>query len=128
MKHEFEIDGKRVNAEAEWIGGTLWIHMNGRSFTYENENDAKKKKRGASGTAGDLVSMMPGKITKILRNVGESVERGAAILVMEAMKMEYTMKSEGPGMITAVNCKAGDQVTAGKVLVQIKPAGEGQIE
>jgi biotin carboxyl carrier protein len=101
--------------------------MNGRSFKFESEKDTKSKRRGPAKTAGDLVSVMPGKITKILRRVGESVERGGAVLVMEAMKMEYTMKSEGPGVITAVNVKAGDQVTAGKVLVQIKPvtaAGE----
>ena len=67
-------------------------------------------------------------LTEVGQGAFAVFERGQPLLVMEAMKMEYTMKSEGPGVITAVNVKAGDQVTAGKVLVQIKPmAAAGEI-
>ena len=123
MRHEFEIDGKRVRAEAEWVRGVLWIHFDGRSFPYESEKDQKSKRRGGGGTgkAGDILSPMPGKITKVLVKAGDQVDRGAVVLVMEAMKMEYTLKSEGPGTVEAVSCQVGDQVTLGKMLVKVKP-------
>lgn len=123
MRHEFEIDGKRVVAEAQWIGGRLWLHLNGKTFIHEDgAPGARKRSKGGSGQAGDLVAPMPGRITKIFGRVGEDVIKGDPVLVMEAMKMEYTLKSEGPGTIESLQCQVGDQVTLGKVLVKIKPS------
>lgn len=121
MRQELMLDGKRVQAEAQWIAGQLWIHLNGKTFVYESEAEKKReKKKHSAGHAGDLLAPMPGKVTKVLGQVGEQVQKGEPILVMEAMKMEYTLKAEGPGFIEAVHCKVGDQVTLGKVLVKIK--------
>ncbi|MNU08488.1 2-oxoglutarate carboxylase large subunit [compost metagenome] len=67
---------------------------------------------------------MPGKVTKLLLGVGSAVQAGQAVLVMEAMKMEYTLKSEIAGTIETIECAAGDQVVLGKTLVKIKPASK----
>jgi biotin carboxyl carrier protein len=64
---------------------------------------------------------MPGKVTKILLTPGSAVEVGQAVLVMEAMKMEYTLKAEIAGEVESVNCAVGEQVALGKALVKIKP-------
>lgn len=121
MRHRFEIDGREVRAESEWVGGQLWIRLNGKTFVYEDETKKRQGKRASSGQAGDILAPMPGKVTKVLRQKGDSVMKGDAILVMEAMKMEYTLKSEGPGRVEKVDCQPGDQVTLGKVLVKIVP-------
>lgn len=126
MRFEFQQNGKTEVAEAEWVQGSLWIHLHGRSFIYESpsEKKAKSRQQVSSGQAGNLLAPMPGKITRILKSSGETVVKGDLVLVMEAMKMEYTLKSEGPGVIESIDCAVGDQVTLGKTLVRIKSSQE----
>ena len=121
MRHDFEIEGKHVVGESQWVGNQLWIHLNGKTFSVENREQQKRRGAAATGKTGDLAAPMPGKITKVLKKSGDTVTQGEVVLVMEAMKMEYTIKSEGPGVIDAVLCQVGDQVTLGKVLVKISP-------
>lgn len=121
MRHRFAIEDRDVQAESEWIGGQLWIRLNGKTFVYEDESKKRQQRRASAGQAGDILAPMPGKITKVLRQKGDALMKGDAVLVMEAMKMEYTLKAEGPGRVESVGCQVGDQVTLGKVLVKITP-------
>lgn len=106
---------------AQIIKGTLWIHLNGRTVSVEVNPGRKSRKKGAAGSSDTLTAPMPGKVTKILLKPGAAVEPGQAVLVMEAMKMEYTLKAEIGGAIDAINCAVGEQVALGKTLVKIKP-------
>lgn len=116
-----EQDGKSFQVYAQKIKGEIWIHLNGKTFIYEDETRQIKKKGTKSLHAGDLIAPMPGKITKILKKGNEFVKRGEPVVVMEAMKMEYTLKADGDGQVTAINCQLGEQVTLGKTLVHIQP-------
>ena len=69
---------------------------------------------------------MPGKITKIFVNQGDTVEKSQALLVMEAMKMEYTLKSDSSTTIEKVNVQLGDQVILGHLLIQLRPVADQQ--
>lgn len=123
MEVKIRIDGADHRAQAQLIKGTLWVHYNGRTFTMETGAGQKsRKKAGTSGSSDQVKAPMPGKVTKILLNPGTPVEAGQAVLVMEAMKMEYTLKAEISGEIESVNCTVGEQVVLGKSLVRIKPA------
>jgi len=62
---------------------------------------------------------MPGKIIKVATHPGKTVKTGEVVIVMEAMKMEYSLKTEMTGVVRGVNCKEGEQVTLGSVLVQL---------
>ena len=106
---------------AQLVKGQLWVHFEGRSFKYENPNQKKfgKQKTNAS-KSGEIKAPMPGKITKLLKNMGDSVEAGDVVLVMEAMKMEYTLKADVAGVIDQLSCQAGDQVPMGKILFKVK--------
>ncbi len=75
-----------------------------------------------------MISPMPGKITKILLSEGSDVQIGQAVLVMEAMKMEYTLKAEVAGTVEGIHCAVGEQVALGKALVKIKPAEKGELK
>jgi 3-methylcrotonyl-CoA carboxylase alpha subunit len=66
---------------------------------------------------GGLSSPMPGKIIALLAQVGESLERGAPLLVLEAVKMEHTINAPSEGKVTAFNYGIGDQVSEGDLLV-----------
>jgi pyruvate carboxylase len=60
---------------------------------------------------------MPGKIFKLLVNVGDEVKAGETLLSTEAMKMETNVKAKEDGVVKEVLFKEGDQVQQGDLLV-----------
>ncbi len=79
-------------------------------------------RRGAAGGVGTVVAPMPGQIVRVLVAVGDAVEAGAPLIVLEAMKMETTLRSEIAGTVAAVPVEAGATVDAGAVLVEVAEA------
>ncbi|WP_413576101.1 acetyl-CoA carboxylase biotin carboxyl carrier protein subunit [Bdellovibrio sp. HCB290] len=125
MEVKVRIDGVDHKAQAQVLQGTLWVHANGRTFTIDAGSGRKsRKKAGAGGSSDTVMAPMPGKVTKILVQPGTEVKAGQAVLVMEAMKMEYTLKSDITGTIDSISCAVGEQVALGKALVKINPAAE----
>jgi biotin carboxyl carrier protein len=59
---------------------------------------------------------MPGKVVKLLVTAGQDVAAGAPIAVLEAMKMEHTVRAPEAGTVTALHVAAGDQVDSGQLL------------
>jgi 3-methylcrotonyl-CoA carboxylase alpha subunit len=70
---------------------------------------------GAHG--GGLTAPMPGKVVALLAAVGQPVEKGAPLLILEAMKMEHTITAPKNGIVKAFCYAAGDQVADGAELV-----------
>ena len=77
----------------------------------------------AEATSGALVAPMPGIVRSVLVAAGDHVDKGHALVIMEAMKMEHTIRAPINGVIEAVNCVAGAMVEAGTVLVAFEPEG-----
>ncbi len=89
------LDGHKREVWCERLADKIWYHYRGETFSYAPEI----KKRGASTSAGTIshntvLSPMPGKIIKVLVQQGDSVSEGQETVVMEAMKMEYRLKSQ----------------------------------
>ncbi len=120
MRLEVELEGERVPVVMQSVRGVTWLHVDGETFVLEAEATAAGKKIRATG-GGDLVSPMPGKVTKLLRKQGEVVAEGDVLVVMEAMKMEYSLKTAIAGTLEKVSCAVGDQVVLGKILCVVKP-------
>ena len=74
---------------------------------------------GRPGGGQRLVAPMPGKVAAVLVAVGQPVERGAGLVVLEAMKMENEFRATGSGVVTEVHVSPGQAVNAGDVLVVI---------
>jgi biotin carboxyl carrier protein len=68
----------------------------------------------------NVYAKMPGKIAKIGVTVGDSIEKGASLLVMEAMKMENEIRSTLSGKVVAVCVKEGQAVETGALLVELE--------
>ena len=85
-----------------------------------------KRLRGASGAvahadeAARIVALMPGKVVRVLVSVGDQVEAGAGIVVVEAMKMQNEMKSPKAGTLAALHVQVGATVNAGDVLAVVE--------
>jgi biotin carboxyl carrier protein len=70
--------------------------------------------------AAEIVSPMPGKVVRVLVEAGATVEAGAGIIVVEAMKMQNEMKAPKTGVVVSINAAAGATVNAGDVLAIIE--------
>jgi 3-methylcrotonyl-CoA carboxylase alpha subunit len=68
-----------------------------------------------------IVAPLPGTVVALLAQEGEPIEKGAAILTLEVMKMEQTLRAPFDGVVKALKCKVGDIVQEGAELAEIEP-------
>ena len=67
---------------------------------------------------GSLLASMPGRVVALAVHPGERVEKGAALMVLEAMKMECTIHAPSAGRVERFHFAAGDQVSEGVELLE----------
>ncbi len=70
--------------------------------------------------AGAVLAIMPGKIIRVMVEVGQTVEEGEPVCVLEAMKMENELNARQGGTVKAVYVQTGDDVEKDQVLVEIE--------
>jgi len=68
-----------------------------------------------------IVAPLPGTVVALLAEVGATLEKGAAILTLEVMKMEQTLRAPFAGVLKVIKCKVGDIVQEGVELAEIEP-------
>jgi propionyl-CoA carboxylase alpha chain len=73
----------------------------------------------AETIAGGCIAPMPGKVVKVLVTEGDPVTAGQTLLVLEAMKMEHTVRSPSAGTLSRLAVSSGDQVDTGALLAVI---------
>ena len=72
-----------------------------------------------------IVAPMPGTVTRILAEPGVGLQRGAPLIVLEAMKMEHTLRAPADGRLRALKCAVGDFVQEGTELADFEPVAAG---
>jgi biotin carboxyl carrier protein len=80
----------------------------------------RTKGSGGGQSARTLVAPLPGRIVKVAVKPGDRVEKGATLLVIEAMKMENEFKAGASGTIAEVRVEPGQAVNGGDVLIVIR--------
>ncbi|KAF8346852.1 3-methylcrotonyl-CoA carboxylase [Amanita rubescens] len=78
---------------------------------------------GAAATRGALKAPMPSLVVEVKVKVGDKVEKGQAVVVLESMKTETVLRASVDGVVKAIGCKNGEMVEEGRELVDID-AGE----
>lgn len=94
------------------------VRVNGRAVETAAE-DRRAHRAGASGEA-QVKAPMPGKVVRVLVAVGEVVDAGQGVIVVEAMKMQNELKSPRAGRVASVKVNEHDTVNAGAILVTIE--------
>ena len=74
-----------------------------------------------SGGDGKVRAAMNGRVVAVLVRQGERVEAGQPVMTLEAMKMEHVHTAPVSGTIAMIDVVEGEQVTTGKIVVEIKP-------
>ena len=80
---------------------------------------AREKRVDTKGTAA-VVSAMPGKVVRVLVSVGDKVEAGQGVMVVEAMKMENEITAPKPGRVSSIAVQPEDTVERGGELLVIE--------
>ncbi len=114
-----QLGERRVNATVVVSAERRHVFFEGRAWPLALVSTLNT---GGSGedVEGGLKAPMPGKVIALIAAVGASVEKGAPLLVLEAMKMEHTISAPKRGTVKAFRCAPGDQVVDGVDLVDFE--------
>ena len=101
-------------------GNTIHFARGGSSFSFRNTLYDPPGKKGAGAGNGRLLAPMNGRVVAVNARVGETVEAGKSLVVLEAMKMEHGLDFPFSLRIKAIHVKAGAQVAPGNLLVEFE--------
>jgi 3-methylcrotonyl-CoA carboxylase alpha subunit len=114
-----DLAGSRCRATVVRHSQDLTILSNGRSHLLTVEDPALLAAEQEE-TIGRLTAPMPGKVVAIMVAAGDRVERGAPLVVLEAMKMEHTITAPVTGTVASLFYAVGDIVSEGVALISFE--------
>jgi biotin carboxyl carrier protein len=124
LTHEevvFELNGRLVRVKLAQMGAQRFLHYNGQSWTLEKVAKTNKKRAHHAGPAnGNLSATMPGQVLAVGVKVGDKVQAGEMLLLLEAMKMELRVVAPFAGRVKQLHCTVGQIVERGQLLVEIE--------
>ncbi len=111
---DLQPDGNRV----------IYYELNGQAREIKIRDESaviteQQRPKANPQNASHLGASMPGKVLKVLVEVGDKVKKGEHLLITEAMKMETTIQAPMDGKVRAVHVKAGEAIEAGDLLLEI---------
>ena len=119
---DVEIGGRRSRARVTRSDDQLYVDSPRGTLHFQLE--PRFVLPGADGPRGGFVAAMPGKVISLRVAVGDRVEPGQTVAVLEAMKMEHPMSATEDGTVTEIFVAEGDQVEAGTVLLVVESEGD----
>lgn len=117
------IGNKAYEVKCERVSGDLHLWVGSARFGAEVRDPRSLRSRShAADDRGPkkLTAPMPGKVVRILAAEGSSVEAGAGVLVVEAMKMQNEVKSPKQGIVQKIMVEEGAAVNSGDVLAVVE--------
>jgi len=112
-----EVNGRRVTV-------ALWVPEFEDGLPRAQSTAAKPRRQHHAGVLGsgsaNVVVPMQGTIVKVNVEVGQHVEAGDTVVILEAMKMENSVNAEKSGVVVSINVSAGDSVGAGDTVVVVE--------
>ncbi|MBV2134031.1 acetyl/propionyl/methylcrotonyl-CoA carboxylase subunit alpha [Pseudomonas sp. MAP12] len=116
-----EQDGLRRQHLAIRRGASLYLQWAGELREVQRVDPIAEA--GAAHQAhGGLTAPMNGSIVRVLVEAGQHVEAGAALVVLEAMKMEHSIRAPQAGVVKGLYCSEGEMVSEGAALVELEEA------
>ncbi|MFP5370722.1 MAG: acetyl-CoA carboxylase biotin carboxyl carrier protein subunit, partial [Actinomycetes bacterium] len=122
------LDGLTVDYDVVHAGGSVWLAADGH-VTNLRDHERLASSATAAGGDGVVTAPMPGTVTVLRAQVGDRVEAGTPLLVVEAMKMEHVLTAPVAGTVTELGVTAGQSVRLDErvaVVTPTAPADERQ--
>ncbi|MGA1192282.1 MAG: biotin carboxylase N-terminal domain-containing protein [Bdellovibrionota bacterium] len=101
-------------SEEFWVEGPMFS-----SSVEISRPTLRKDTDGVSGVCRTIHSPLPGKVLRLLATVGQKIEAGEPLILLESMKMEHTISSQSEGSIERLEVQEGDVVSSGQLLVTV---------
>jgi 3-methylcrotonyl-CoA carboxylase alpha subunit len=101
------------------VGRRVFVSFEGREFVFEELAPMSSRRRRDEHHEGEISMPMPGKVVRVHVRDGESVTRGQPLVVVEAMKMEHTLRAPRDGVVRRVAAEVGVLVDAGAALMEV---------
>jgi acetyl-CoA/propionyl-CoA carboxylase biotin carboxyl carrier protein len=114
------LDGVTSRHAVVHSGGQVWLAADGRVTAFREHERLHASAEGAAGD-GAVTAPMPGTVTLVQAAVGDRVEAGAPLLVVEAMKMEHVLTAPLAGTVTELGVTAGQQVRLDERVAVVTP-------
>jgi biotin carboxyl carrier protein len=92
----------------------------GRVFQTAVEPEPDSRRASGGRVAHTLVAPMPATVLKVLVAPGVRVKKGEAVVILEAMKMEWPIRALADGVVGAVHCREGELAQADQPLVEVQ--------
>jgi len=119
--------GYRIEVvSADYQEKTITLLVNGNKYplTVKDEFDLLLDKLGMSSMndqkINEIKAPMPGLVLDVKVNIGDNVEKGDSILVLEAMKMENVLKSPAEGLVKSIHIEKGNAVEKNQLLISFE--------
>lgn len=114
-----DIEGTRQRLRCMRRGDTLYLQWHGELHAI-TRFDPIAAAEASHAQHGGLGAPMNGSIVRVLVEAGQAVEAGTALVVLEAMKMEHSIRAPEAGTVKALYCCEGEMVSEGTVLVELE--------
>ena len=112
---DIEIDGRTHFVPFVHLGSKVQFAYDGEIYTVE----ISERRARATHHDHSLEAPMPGLVLKVLVEPGAEVQKGAQLVILEAMKMEHQVVAPRDGTVAAIHCREGELVQPGIDLVEI---------
>lgn len=119
--YRIEREGEAVTVHVAADERRIWIHAQGRVFQMERKTAARVagKERGLG--YGPIPAPMTGTLRSVLVEEGQVVDEGSPLFILEAMKMELTVRAGARGLLRSVRSTPGARVELGDPLAVLHP-------
>jgi 3-methylcrotonyl-CoA carboxylase alpha subunit len=122
-QYALHLDGVQHTVDLVKQGRSIFVFYDDRTFAFETVDPLAVHDQTAEG-GDNLFAPMPGLVTIVTAEPGQSVVAGDSLIVLEAMKMEHTLRAPRDGIIAEVLVLPGTQVVDGDLLLRLEPADE----
>ncbi len=122
------VNGQGVNAYVSDQGDGKIIAIKGKSYLVQDADlleQTKTRKKGLGSDPTEVTPPMPAVVISVVAAEGDVVEKGQAVVIVSAMKMETTLFAPFNGIVKKVNVAEGDKVMPGDILVDIEKEENG---